>query len=103
MAAPTPSRRSVIESVSVPLGLFLVLVPLVVSAVIVLSGAPATAIRDHALMELRVRDVGVHPVQLGLYSRDGWSHPGPLLFFTLAIPYRVLGESTSGMVVGALG
>ncbi len=103
MTEPTPSRRSVIESVAVPLGLLLVLVPLVVSAVIVLSHTPAAAIRDQALMELRVRDVGVHPVLLGLYSRDGWSHPGPLVFVTLAIPYRVLGESTSGMVIGALG
>ncbi len=103
VADPTHLRRPVIESVAVPLGLLLVLVPLVVSAVIVLSHAPADAIRDHALMELRVRDVGVHPVLLGLYSRDGWSHPGPLVFFTLAIPYRLLGESTSGMVIGALG
>ncbi len=86
-----------------PLGLLVVLVPLVVSAVLVLSHPPAAAIRDHALMELRVRDVGVHAVWLGLYSRDGWSHPGPLVFFTLAVPYRLLGASTSGMVVGALG
>lgn len=103
MADPIRSRHPLVESIAVPLGVALVLVPLVVSAVLVLTHAPASAIRDQALMELRVRDVGTHPVLLGLYSRDGWSHPGPLLFFTLAIPYRLLGASTSGMVVGALG
>ncbi len=52
-------------------------------------------------MELRVQDVGRRPVPLGLYSRDGWSHPGPLVFYTLAIPYQIFGSSTSAMVVGA--
>ncbi len=104
VAEPIRSRRvgARITSFAVPIGLVLVLVPLVVSAVIVLAHAPATPIRDHALMEMRVRDIGLHPVLLGLYSRDGWSHPGPLVFLTLAIPYRIFGSSTSGMVVGAL-
>lgn len=104
MAEPIQSRRDRprVVGLAVPLGLMLVLAPLVVSAVVVLANAPATPIRDHALMELRVRDIGIHPVLLGLYSRDAWSHPGPLVFFTLAIPYRLLGSSTSGMVVGAL-
>ena len=87
---------------AVPIGLVLVVIPLVVAAGWALARPPATAIRDHALMELRVRDVGIYPVNLGLYSRDGWSHLGPLVFFTLVVPYRILGSSTSGMVVGAL-
>ena len=87
---------------AVPVGLVLVVIPLVVAAGWALAHPPATAIRDHALMELRVRDIGFHPVNLGLYSRDGWSHLGPLVFFTLVIPYRIFGSSTSGMVVGAL-
>ena len=53
-------------------------------------------------MEMRVREVGVHAVNLGLYSRDGWSHLGPLVFYTLAAPYRIFGSSTAGMVIGAL-
>lgn len=101
--AAAPRRANALGRVDVWVGLCLVLVPLAVAAVMVLAHAPATAIRDHALTELRVRDVGIHPVLLGLYSRDGWSHPGPLVFFTLAIPYRIFGSSTSGIVVGALG
>jgi hypothetical protein len=101
--AVVPRRASVFGPFDVWLGLCVVLLPLVVAGVMVLAHAPATAIRDHALTELRVRDVGIHPVLLGLYSRDGWSHPGPLAFFTLAAPYRIFGSSTSGIVVGALG
>ncbi|MEP6623189.1 MAG: hypothetical protein ABJC79_01990 [Acidimicrobiia bacterium] len=88
--------------VAVPMGLALVLVPLLVSAIVTLTGTAPTPIRDQALMEMRVRDIGIHAVDLGLYSRDGWSHLGPLVFYTLALPYRIIGSSTSGMVVGAL-
>ena len=80
----------------------LVVLPLVVAAVVVLVRPGETPFMDNALMEMRVRDVGQHPVLLGLYSRDGWSHPGPLVFYTLALPYRLLGSSTAGMQVGAL-
>ncbi|MBK5288990.1 MAG: hypothetical protein JJE46_11025, partial [Acidimicrobiia bacterium] len=83
--------------------LALVLVPFVVSAVVVLAGGPVIPLSDRALTELAVRDVGVHPVLLGLFSRDGWSHPGPALFYTLAIPYRIFGSSASALAVGALG
>ncbi len=88
--------------VAVPVALVLVLVPLVVSAIVTLTGTAPTPIRDQALMEMRVREVGIHAVNLGLYSRDGWSHLGPLVFYTLVLPYRIFGSSTSGMVVGAL-
>ena len=101
--ADAPRRASAFGQVDVWLGLCVVLVPFAVAAIMVLGHAPATAIRDHALTELRVRDVGLHPVLLGLYSRDAWSHPGPLVFFTLAAPYRIFASSTSGLVVGALG
>ena len=87
---------------AVPLGTALVLLPLLVAAISTLAHDAPTPIRDQALMEMRVRDVGVHAVYLGLYSRDGWSHVGPLVFYTLAIPYRIFGNSTAGMVVGAL-
>lgn len=57
---------------------------------------------DRALMELRTRDVGNHPVHLGLFSRDRWSHPGPILFYLLAVPYRLSGGRAIGLSVGAL-
>ena len=46
--------------------------------------------------------MGRHPVLIGLYSRDGWSHPGPLLYYTLALPYRLTGGNPAGLLVGAL-
>ncbi len=82
--------------------LVLVLTPLVVLAVTGLHDAPRALVRDHALIELQVRDVGRHPVLIGLYSRDRWSHPGPLLYYTLALPYRLTGSNPAGLLLGAL-
>ena len=80
------------------------LVPLLVSAVTVFvrvrsSYYPAG---DVAGTELQVRDVGHHPVLLGLFSRDGWNHPGPILFYVLAVPYRLTGGRSIGLLLGAL-
>jgi hypothetical protein len=57
---------------------------------------------DWAVLELRTHDVGssLTPL-LGPYSRFGWNHPGPLLFWVLAAPYRLLGARSSGMLLGA--
>ena len=44
---------------------------------------------DVALTEISVRDVGgAHTPLFGVYSRYGWHHPGPLLFYVLgrAVP-----------------
>jgi hypothetical protein len=62
----------------------------------------AHPVMDWALIELRVRDVGTSQMPLlGPFSRFGWNHPGPLLFWLLAVPYRVLGSSSDAMFVGA--
>ena len=59
---------------------------------------------DLALIELRVRDVGGRYTPLvGAFSRYGWNHPGPLLFYSLAAPYRLFGSSGSALsAAGAL-
>jgi len=57
---------------------------------------------DHAAIELNIRDIGHHAVLVGLFSRYVWFHPGPLLFYVLLIPYRLLGSMSVGMQVGAL-
>ena len=82
----------------------LVLLPLVVSAAAVGLGVgePWYPWSDWALTEMQVRDVGRHPVELGLYSRDGWGHPGPILFYLLALPYRLVGGHPVGLLLGAL-
>ena len=33
---------------------------------------------------------------------DGWNHPGPALFYALALPYRLAGSHSVGLAVGAL-
>jgi hypothetical protein len=58
---------------------------------------------DIALTEIAVRDVGgAHTPLLGAYSRYRWHHPGPLLFYALAVPYRVLGRDGSALAAGAV-
>ncbi len=56
---------------------------------------------DLAVTELTTRDVGIHSVLLGPYSRFGWHHPGPALFYLLAVPYRLMGGSSIGLSLGA--
>jgi hypothetical protein len=57
---------------------------------------------DWSVLELRTRDVGsaLSPL-LGPYSRYGWNHPGPLLFWTFAVPYRLFGQSSASMLLVA--
>ncbi|MGZ8751962.1 MAG: hypothetical protein ACXW1S_03190, partial [Acidimicrobiia bacterium] len=60
------------------------------------------AIADDALIELQTRDVGTRAVFLGPYSRFGWYHPGPALFYVLVVPYRLLGSSLIALSLTAL-
>jgi hypothetical protein len=56
---------------------------------------------DYALIELSTRDVGSHTPLVGPFSRYGWNHPGPMLFWLLAGPYRALGSHSWAMFLGA--
>lgn len=57
---------------------------------------------DWAMIELRTLDVGtVHTPLVGPYSRYQWNHPGPLLFWVLAVPYRIFGGNPSALLLGA--
>ena len=57
---------------------------------------------DWAMIELRTRDVGTrHTPLVGPYSRYGWNHPGPLLFWYYAIPYRLTGGQSWSLLVSA--
>lgn len=54
---------------------------------------------DHALEVLRIHDVATrHTPLLGAWSRWGWAHPGPALFYVLAPFERLFGET--GVLVG---
>jgi hypothetical protein len=99
VAEPGPLRRNGL----VRLAIALILAPLFVSAIIALvQGGDQVPTSDFALTELRTRDVGSHAVLTGLYSRADWAHPGPALFYLLAVPYRLSGANPGGINVGAL-
>jgi hypothetical protein len=83
------------------LALVVVAVGLTVGAVRALQ-AGWVPVGDEALIEMRVRDVPGHLPLLGVYSRFGWSHPGPAQLLALAVPYRLLGSSSAALLVGAL-
>ncbi len=57
---------------------------------------------DEALEALATRDVWRGHQLLGPYSRFGWHHPGPALFYALAIPDRLLASTGTGMLIGIL-
>jgi hypothetical protein len=59
-------------------------------------------ISDFAQTEMHVRDIGRHQVLVGLFSREDWAHPGPMLFYLIAPFYWLTGGSSIGMYVGAL-
>lgn len=82
----------------------IVMAPLLIALIRVLTGLGTGfhAASDNALNELFVRDIGHHPVLLGPYSRDEWSHPGPLFYYVSAIPYRLFGANSTAMLADAL-
>jgi hypothetical protein len=60
-----------------------------------------TPLGDVALIELGVRQAVFHANALGVYSRFGWHHPGPALFYALAPWYWLSGESSRSLFLGA--
>ena len=82
--------------------LVLVLAPVVAVCVSVI-GRHWHAGGDQALEMLRVEDVGTsHTPLLGAWSRWGWAHPGPALFWALSPFYRVFGETGVPIGMGVL-
>jgi hypothetical protein len=84
-----------------------------VCAVAVRTGRTDLPVGDYALMDLRVRDVWSTDVPLvGSYSRFGWNHPGPAVFYALAPISGVFGTPawatsvasalTQGLVVAGI-
>jgi len=102
-AAGSVSRRRS-ETTVTRFSVAITLLPFVVGAFVMIFVVRGSylPISDHALTEMHVRDVGHHPVLTGLYSRDDWSHPGPMLFYVLAPFYWLTGGSSIALNLGAL-
>lgn len=60
-------------------------------------------VADQAGQVSRIAEVGTrHTPLIGSYSREGWSHPGPLLFWTCAPAWRLFGAAGVLLTVGAV-
>src|SRR4051794_33959854 len=77
------------------------LVPPVV-AVVTMWGRHWYPVSDLAIFDMSVRDVfSAHPPLTGLWSRPGWSHPGPLAYWIVALFSAPVGAPAWATRVGA--
>lgn len=72
-------------------------IPFVVVAALWLHRGYVTT-SDVAMIELRIRDMGRDLPATGVYSRFGYQHPGPAMFYLLWLPYHLLGGSGAALV-----
>ncbi len=86
-------------AVAVAIGVAVVLP--VVAAGLAALGQAWRPTGDWAVLTLRVRDVGEATPLVGPYSRFGWNHPGPLMYWLLAGPFRALGGGDAAMLASA--
>jgi hypothetical protein len=98
MRQPTPSPRALAALLTL-----VAVLPLLVAVPRIAAGLrDACPASDFALMELAT-DQAAHGAQLvGPYSRFGWRHPGPALFYLLAPFHAISGGSSASLPVGAL-
>ncbi|MCU1429853.1 MAG: hypothetical protein JWL83_3853 [Actinomycetia bacterium] len=96
MPKPSWSRYTLVVAVG------LVLLPLFVIAARAFGNHSFAPSYDVALIELRVRDIGSHTPLVGSYQRFGFNQPGPMLFYLLVVPYRLLGSRFAGLAFGAV-
>jgi hypothetical protein len=80
-------------------GLFGLLVIPVVAAFAGALGRVGLPNADIAVIELHTLDVPDHLPLYGVYSRFGFHHPGPLLYYAAAVPLRLFGPD--GLMVAA--
>ncbi|MGZ4675442.1 MAG: hypothetical protein ACXV8Y_02825 [Acidimicrobiia bacterium] len=93
-----PGRRE--DRPLLVVSLVLVVLPFVVALVSVVASHWHPS-GDQAIEVLRIRDVGTsHTPLVGPWSRWGWSHPGPAMFWLLAPFLRVLGND--GVLIGTV-
>ncbi|HET9732581.1 MAG TPA: hypothetical protein VFP54_07895 [Acidimicrobiales bacterium] len=62
----------------------------------------AVAWGDQAVLQLCVDRAWRGAQLVGPYSRFGWSHPGPDVFYLLALPYRLLGSDAAALMAASV-
>ena len=92
------SRRA---RAAVAIALTLVAVLPFVVAIVMRAGRHDVPVGDFALMDLRIRDVWSSDIPLvGAYSRFGWNHPGPSVYYAIAPVSGVFGTPAWATIVG---
>lgn len=99
---PAPSRWWRRPAAAAAAGITLVAVLPVILVFVRYAGDNGVLSGDFALIDLRVRDVfSTNVPLLGMYSRFGWYHPGPAMFWSIA-PFSLLtGQAAWATLVGA--
>jgi hypothetical protein len=67
------------------------------------AGKAYIPVQDQAILDLRIRDVfrfSVNTPLVGAYSRFGWNHPGPALYYLVAPFTFIFGNPAWASVVG---
>jgi hypothetical protein len=94
------SRRLIVARV-LPIVMGIVAVMPFVVAVVTRAGRDYVPVGDIALMDLRVRDVWSSNIPfVGAYSRFGWNHPGPVVYYLLAPVSGLFGGSAWATLTG---
>jgi hypothetical protein len=90
-----------VAGAALPVAAVLLALPLLI-AVVSIVGTHWHPASDLALEVLRIRDVGGHHTPLvGVQSRFGWDHPGPLMFWLFA-PFNWLFGQTGLLAAAAV-
>jgi hypothetical protein len=84
-----------------PLAVVVVVVPsAVMLARFVAHHGPYSNWGDVGATELSVQNATRFHQTVGPYDRFGWYHPGPFVFYLLAVPYVLMGWNGAGLPVG---
>ena len=85
-----------------PLAAVIVAAILTTAAFRVVAGRTDTPASDEALLEVKTQNAAALQETSGPYSRFGWSHPGPLLFYAQAPFYVLGGRRPASLYAGAV-
>jgi hypothetical protein len=75
----------------------------IVAVILQRWGHPYLPVQDQAVIDLRVRDVwsfGANTPLTGAYSRYGWDHPGPVMYYFMAVVSGALGGAAWTTIIG---
>lgn len=100
--APVSERRGRFDAVVGLLSILVAAAP-ALAATVSLLGAGWFLNGDQAIEMLRTSDVGgPHTPLVGAWSRWGWAHPGPAIFWLMAPLHRLMGDDGALVTVGLL-